>query len=130
MTIQEIEAACEASQTPEFPRHDIEAPELSLKKMFYPFGFPAEVSTNSAEVLEIMKDLWGKFEKQHDTEPILADVHVVEGSSTECPPAPTYRFMQPLLLGVAVAIILAFFLRETGPAARVLSSRVVQGVKA
>jgi sugar phosphate permease len=36
----------------------------------------------------------------------------------------------PLLLGVAVAIMLSFFLRETGPAARVLSSRVVQGVKA
>jgi MFS family permease len=36
----------------------------------------------------------------------------------------------PLLLGVAVAIILSFFLRETGPAARVSSSRVVQGVKA
>jgi hypothetical protein len=101
MTIQEIEAACEASQTLDFSRHDMEAPELSLKKMFYPFGFPAEVSTNSAEVLEIMEDLWGKFEKQHDTEPILADVHVVEGSSTECPPVPTFRFMHPLLLGVA-----------------------------
>ena len=36
----------------------------------------------------------------------------------------------PLLLGVAVAIVLSFFLRETGPAARALSSRVVQGVKA
>ena len=36
----------------------------------------------------------------------------------------------PLLLGVAVAIILSFFLRETGPAARASSSRVVQGVKA
>src|SRR5277367_4083153 len=36
----------------------------------------------------------------------------------------------PLLLGVAVAIILSFFLRETGPAARVSTSQVVQGVKA
>jgi MFS family permease len=36
----------------------------------------------------------------------------------------------PLLLGVAVAIILSFFLRETGPSARVRTSREVQGVKA
>jgi hypothetical protein len=101
MTIQEIETACEALQPLDFSRHEVDAPALSLKKMFYPFGFPAEVSTNAPEVLEIMEDLWGKFEKQHDTEPILADVHVVEGSSMECPPAPIYRFMQPLLLGVA-----------------------------
>ncbi len=101
MTIQEIEAACEVSQPLDFSRHEVDAPPLSLKKMFYPFGFPAEVSTNAPEVLEIMEDLWGKFEKQHDTEPILADVLVVEGSSMECPPAPIYRFMKPLLLGVA-----------------------------
>jgi hypothetical protein len=101
MTIQEIEAACDALQPLDFSRHEVEAPALSLKKMFYPLGFPAEVSTNCTEVLEIMEDLWGKFEKQHDTGPILADVHVVEGSSMECPPIPIYRFMAPLLLGVA-----------------------------
>jgi hypothetical protein len=48
-----------------------------------------------------MDDLWGKFEKQHDTEPILSDVHVVEGSSMECPPKPIYRFMNPLVTAVA-----------------------------
>lgn len=101
MTIQEIEAACDAMQPLDFSRHEVDAPALSQRKMFYPFGFPAEVSTNCAEVLEIMEDLWGKFEKQHDTAPILADVHVVEGSSMDCPPAPIYRFMAPLLLGVA-----------------------------
>jgi hypothetical protein len=101
MTIQEIETACERSQPLDFSRHEVDAPTLSLKKMFYPLGFPTEVSTNCTEVLEIMEGLWGKFEKQHDTEPIVADVHVVEGSSMECPPAPIYRFMTPLLLGVA-----------------------------
>ena len=101
MTIQEIEAACEQLQPLDFSRHEIDAPSLSLKKMFFPLGFPAEVSTNCPEVLEIMDGLWGKFEKQHDTEPIVADVHVVKGTSTECPPAPIYRFLTPLLLGVA-----------------------------
>jgi hypothetical protein len=101
MTIQEIEVACEQLQPLDFSRHEVDAPALSLKKKFYPFGFPAEVNTNCTEVLEIMEGLWGQFEQQHDTEPIVADVHVVEGSSMEVPPAPTYRFMSPLLLGVA-----------------------------
>ena len=35
----------------------------------------------------------------------------------------------PLLLGVAVAIVLTFFLKETGPAARALSSTAVQEVQ-
>jgi hypothetical protein len=101
MTIQEIEAACDALQPLDFSRHEIDAPSLSLKKIFYPLGFPAEVRTNCAAVLDIVEDLWGKFEKQHDTPPILAEIHVVEGSSAECPPVPIYRFMTPLLLGVA-----------------------------
>jgi hypothetical protein len=101
MTIQQIEAACEAMQPLDFSRHEIDAPALPLRKTFYPLGFPAEVHTNCTGVLDIMEELWGKFERQHDTEPILADVHVVEGSATECPPSPVYRYVAPLLLGVA-----------------------------
>jgi hypothetical protein len=101
MTTEEIEYACDASQPLDFSRHELEAPELTLKRIFYPFGFPAEVRTNSAEVLEQVGDLWGKFEKQHDMEPIRSDVHVVEGSSTDCPPPPVYRIIMPLLISVA-----------------------------
>ena len=50
--------------------------------MFYPLGFPVEVRTNSNEVLDLMAELWGNFEKQHDTEPIRSDVHVVEEGKT------------------------------------------------
>jgi MFS family permease len=35
----------------------------------------------------------------------------------------------PLLLGIAIAIVLSFFLRETGPAARVSSSQTTQEVQ-
>jgi hypothetical protein len=35
----------------------------------------------------------------------------------------------PLLLGIAIAIVLSFFLVETGPAASVSSSRTVQEVQ-
>jgi hypothetical protein len=103
MTIEEIERACETSQVLDFSKHDLEAPTLSLTRMFYPLGFPVEVRTNSNEVLDLVAELWGNFEKQHDTEPIRSDVHVVEEGSTECPPASVFRIMLPLLTAVADA---------------------------
>ncbi len=54
-------------------------------------------------MLEIIAGMWGDFEQLTDTEPIISEVHVVEGSSMECPPAPVYRIMLPLMLGVADA---------------------------
>src|SRR5271170_5530070 len=101
MIIAEIEAACDSDESLDFSRHELEGPELSLKRLFYPFGFPAEVRTNSAEVLELMEQSWGKFEKQHDTEPIRSYVRLVESDVTECPPEPTYRIMLPLMVCVA-----------------------------
>jgi len=101
MTIAEIEAACDSDESLDFSRHELEGPELSLKRTFYPLGFPAEVRTNSAEVLGLMEERWGKFEKQHDTEPIRAYVRLVESDVTECPPEPTCRIMLPLLVNVA-----------------------------
>jgi hypothetical protein len=103
MTIEEIETARDASQALDFSRHDLEAPALCLKEMFYPLGLPLEVRTNSQEVLELMAELWGHFEKQHNTEPIRSDVHVVEDGAAECPPAPVFRIMLPLVTAVADA---------------------------
>jgi hypothetical protein len=103
MTIEEIETVCDASHTLDFPRHELEAPALSLRRMFYPLGFPVEVRTNSNEVLDLMAELWGNFGKQHDTEPIRSDVHVVEEGPTACPPASVFRIMLPLLTAVADA---------------------------
>jgi hypothetical protein len=103
LTIEELEVACNNSQPVEFLRHIIEAPELSLQAMFYPFGFPAEVKTNSHRVLEQFEKIWGKFEKQHETEPIRCEVHLIESGVTECPPEPTYRLMLPLMMFVADA---------------------------
>jgi len=101
MTIAKIEAACGSDESLDFSRHELEGPVLSLKRMFYPLGFPAEVHTNSAEVLELMDELWGKFEKQHDTEPIRSYVRLVESDLTECPPEPNCRIMLPLMVCVA-----------------------------
>lgn len=101
MTIEEIEAACDASQVLDFTRHFLDAPELTLKRTFYPLGFPAELHTNSAEMLAEAEQKWGAFEKRFDTEPIQVDIHVVETESTDCPPAPWARIMQPLAVTVS-----------------------------
>jgi hypothetical protein len=101
MTIEEIESACDRSVPLEFSRHEMEVPELSHREMFFPLGFPTELRTNSPEILSQARNLWPILEKQFDTEPIRLDVHVVESGSTECPPAPVFRFMYPLLVSVA-----------------------------
>jgi hypothetical protein len=103
LTIEELETACDAGQPLDFSRHPLEAPELLLRQTVYPLGFPVEIRTNSAEVLEMTAELWDKFEKQYDTPAIHVDVHMVESDSTECPPEPTYRLMWPLMVTVADA---------------------------
>jgi hypothetical protein len=101
MTIEEIEKACDESRALDFTRHPLEAPALSLRRTFYPMGFPTELRTNSAEVMEAAESAWGTFHQRFNTQPILVDVHVVESDSTECPPEPEYRFLPPLFMAVA-----------------------------
>jgi hypothetical protein len=103
LTIEELETACNTSQPVKLPRHVIEGPELSLEAMYYPYGFPVEVKTNSRQVLEQFEKMWGKFEKQHETEPVRCEVQLIESSLTECPPEPTYRLMLPFMINVADA---------------------------
>lgn len=103
MTIEEIENACDRSETLDFSRHALAAPELSLRRTFYPLGFPTELRTNSAEVMAEAEDAWRIFDKRFDTEPIQVDIHVTDADSAECPPTPEYRFLSPLFVAVADA---------------------------
>ena len=96
LTIEELETAYNTSQPAKLPRHEIEGPELSLEAMYYPYGFPVEVKTNSRRVLEQFEKMWRKFDKQHETAPIRCEVQLIGSSLTECPPEPTYRLMLPL----------------------------------
>jgi hypothetical protein len=103
-TVEEIEYACDTGQKLDFSTHELEGPELTLKKLFYPYGFPVEVRSNACEVLTLLEQVWGKFEKQHDTEPIRSDVYVIDGGAPECPPAPMYQMHLPLMIHVADAM--------------------------
>jgi hypothetical protein len=101
LTVEEIESACDASQDLDFSTHQVDAPKLSLSAVFYPSGFPVEVSTNSAEILSFCEGMWSVFEKRFDTEPVRIDVHVVESDVTECPPTVKYRKLERTLVMVA-----------------------------
>jgi hypothetical protein len=101
MTIEELEAAGDASRLLDFSRHPHEIPELSLCEIFYPFGFPLELRTNSPEVLYQAGDLWSLFENRFETKPIRLDVNVVEGDSLLSPQVPVWRVALPLLINVA-----------------------------
>lgn len=103
LTVEDLESACDAGQALDFSRHPIEAPELGLRQTFYPLGFPIEVRTNSVTVLRYSQEIWGKFKRRFDFESIQLDVHVTESSQTECPLAPTYRLLRPVLTAVADA---------------------------
>lgn len=101
MAIVEKELVCDAPGTLDFPRHSLEVPELSHRNRFYPLGFPTELRTNCPEILSQARDLWSMFKNRFDTKPIQVDVHVLDGDSTVCPPAPVFRIAKPLLINIA-----------------------------
>src|ERR1700679_3315290 len=95
MTVQEIEAACNLAEPPTSLRHPMELPELTLVKMFYPYGFPMHVRTNAAEVLEMQERVWGSFAPQHETKAIVSEAYLTEGKAPGLPRAPAYSFVRP-----------------------------------
>ncbi len=101
LSIEDLESACDSAQRVEPSPDVVEPAELPFQAMYYPFGFPAQVMTNSEDVLLQYEQIWGKFSKQHDTEPMRVEVQVVEGDATSFPPEPSYRFMQQLMMCVA-----------------------------
>jgi hypothetical protein len=77
--------------------------DLPIRKKFYPLGFPLEISTNSEEVIAAASESWGSSSKLFDTPPIQIEVGVTEGTSGECPPAPTCRIRRHLCSNIANA---------------------------
>lgn len=103
MNVEEIEAACNASQPLDFSRHPLEGPELKFHASAYPYGFPVYLRSNSAEVLDMYQDAWKAFPWRFDTQEIHVDITVVPGKSVECPPTPNFRIMLPLMVSTADA---------------------------
>jgi len=99
----ESPAGVSGSNSAEFTRHPLEGPPLKLRSIFFPYGFPIEIRTNSYEVLRQYRSMWGKFEPMHGTAPVQVSVQVVRTDTDTCPPPVSFRIMLPLLIGSADA---------------------------
>src|SRR5580704_9341424 len=75
--------------------------EMPLTAVYYPLGFPLEVTTNSRDVLDAAHENWGMFRKQFETPPMRLRIGVIEDGSTECPSAPVPRSQFGLMVQVA-----------------------------
>jgi hypothetical protein len=101
MTIDEMQIARTEHKPLEFLRHPCEVPPLTMQETFYPYGFPVELRTNSAEILRQAKQIWSIFTNRFERDPIRVDVHVLPRDTEECPPAPTAHIMGSLVVNVA-----------------------------
>jgi len=54
--------------------------ELPMRRTFYPFGFPVELETNSADVIAAAAQGWGAFEQAFDAAPVRFSLGVTEGT--------------------------------------------------
>jgi hypothetical protein len=73
------------------------------REIFYPFGFPLELSTNSSEVLEAAAESWSGNHKLFDVKPIQFSIGVTEGAPRDCPAAPVTRMREQLASHIADA---------------------------
>jgi hypothetical protein len=57
--------------------------ELSLRRLYYPLGFPLEVQTNSRKIIEAATEAWGLFSQSFDMPPMRLALGVKEAVETE-----------------------------------------------
>lgn len=75
--------------------------EMPLSAVYYPLGFPLELTTNSEEVLEAADESWGLFRQQFDTPALRLRIGVLADGPAACPPAPVFRAQRGLFVGIA-----------------------------
>jgi hypothetical protein len=59
--------------------------------VFYPLGYPLEITTNSGDVVEAARDEWGQFQQLFQAEPIRLRIDVEESGAPIPEQAPIFR---------------------------------------
>ena len=75
--------------------------ELPLHSIFFPFGFPLELSTNSHHVIEAAAEGWSRFDQQFDVAPVKLQVGVTGSGRASLPQRSTFCSRDHLMLCVA-----------------------------
>jgi shikimate kinase len=65
--------------------------ELPQRGIFYPLGYPVEIVTNDAAVLEAAHESFGHGRQARTCAALQIRVGVSHGGATDCPPEPTRR---------------------------------------
>jgi hypothetical protein len=95
-----------AADTIESGSRDLADPLLSnvglpLRALFHPLGFPLEIVTNSQAVLAAARESWSHFQKRFFVPALELHIGVLQGDTTDCPPAPICRTQGDLLSMIA-----------------------------
>src|SRR5713101_4670374 len=64
----------------------LSARPLPLRARFYPLGFPLDLETNSADVMQAASEGWGLFPQAFDETPMRLSLGVAESERREIPP--------------------------------------------
>jgi hypothetical protein len=75
--------------------------ELPLHRALYPFGFPLELETNSAEVIAAAVEGWGAFDRAFDVAPVRLCLGVRESAGDAIPIETVIRSREHLMSIVA-----------------------------
>src|SRR5438270_223726 len=75
----------------------LSARPLPLRARFYPLGFPLDLETNSADVMQAASEGWGLFQQAFDETPMRISLGVAPGESCGIPPKSTYYSREHLM---------------------------------
>jgi HPr Serine kinase C-terminal domain len=70
---------------------------MPLQAVFYPLGFPIEISTNSADVIMAAEESWELWPPLFNAPPVALRIGVLDGESSQCANMPVCRGQQNLL---------------------------------
>jgi hypothetical protein len=74
---------------------------MPLRQVYFPLGFPLELTTNSEAVIAAADESWGAFTQKLDIPPLQVQIGVRESDAAECPPASTFRALRNILTNIA-----------------------------
>ena len=75
--------------------------ELPLRRVFYPYGFPLELETNSADVIAAAAEGWEAFEQAFEEPPVRFCLGVSEGGAEALPVESVVRSREHMMSIIA-----------------------------
>ena len=90
--IRQTASGAMVTRTPRRPQDSLLCNmELPLRGQFYPLGYPVEIRTNDAAVLEAANDSFGHVRSSRDSAILQVRIGVIDEGGPDCPPEPTRR---------------------------------------